>query len=248
MIKYPMKCVIISIVTFLASLALSSLNASLIDRTEWYIDAANGDDANGVGSPELPFKSIDKLFALNDLLPGLVDSGDIIHLAAGDYSKNQLTEISTPGVEINGSLDDDGKLVSVLGDLKITADDVVVINCIFVNASLTLQNVERASIFGNLFTGTTKYSLVLAGASRNMISQNFFGSAEQSSLFIKVDPKSKKVSDENIFYENVFTHPQEYASRRAILVERAKKQKWSARNYFIPVSYTHLTLPTTSRV
>ena len=150
--------------------------SNLIDPIGWYVDAVNGNDANGTGSVDNPFKSLSALLAMKERFPGFVRPGDTIYLAEGNYDAEKIA-VDIAELRIEGTLDNQGKPISVLGKVVVTADKVTIINCVFLNAGLKLQNVRGVTISNNLFSGTTENALTLLGASRNIITRNRFESS-----------------------------------------------------------------------
>ena len=93
-----------------------------------------------------------------------------------------------------------------MGEVKVLADGVTLINCKFFDAGVILQNVENVAIYSSMFSGKTKISLSLQGASNNLISRNEFRSSTESAVSINWDSDSKKTSNDNLFLKNYFTH------------------------------------------
>ena len=83
---------------FLVMTAGQADKPALTDLTDWHVDAINGDDKNGIGSTERPFKSIRALLAVNDVFPDLVGEGDTIYLASGNYDAKSIV-IESPQYE-----------------------------------------------------------------------------------------------------------------------------------------------------
>lgn len=228
------------------TLALTAGQASepiLTGLTDWYVNATNGDDESGIGSKKKPFKSIDALLAVNEVFPGFVGADDTIHLAAGRYDTKSV-EIDIPNIKIEGSLGSDGKPASILGDLKITADEVTLINCLFLDAELTLLATEAVTIANNLFSGTTKNSLSVIGSSNNRISNNHFESATESCVVISFDSRSKQSSRDNIFESNYFTNHPEKPTNQVILSNKGSlfkglsgKKSVSTGNLFLKCAF-----------
>ena len=86
----------------LCSLIAGSLEASEpaqieFDRTEWHIDAVNGDDETGTGSREAPLKSIDELLNNSERFADFLSFGDTLYLAAGNYAADPLLKRSYSG-------------------------------------------------------------------------------------------------------------------------------------------------------
>ena len=232
-------------------LALSIGQASeptLIDLTDWHVDAAKGDDANGTGSVDKPFKSINTLLSVNEEFPGFLGEGDTVHLAVGNYD-DELVVIDIPRLSIKGVSNGHGIPESILGKVKITANKVTLTNCLFLNAELTLQDVEGVSISDNLFLGTTENSLILLGSSNNSINRNRFESATESCVVIQCNPKNNRPSDDNVFQENYFTHHPESMTSQVVLTNKSSffkdlfgKKCLSARNRFIRCAFEE-TIP-----
>lgn len=220
---------------------------NLADLTDWYVDAVNGDDATGTGSEEAPFKSINALLAVNSELPEFVGKGDTVHLAAGSYDK--LVVIDIQGLSIEGVLNEHDMPESILGEVKITASEVTLKRCLFLNSGLTLLGAEGVSIANNLFSGRVKDSLILLGSSNNRIDSNRFESATESCVVIRCDPRSKRPSNDNVFQENYFTHHPEKSTRQIVHVNPVSfsksllgKRCLSARNRFIQCAFEE-TIP-----
>ena len=221
---------------------------TLTDLTDWHVDAANGDDVNGTGSVDKPFKSINALLAVNKDFPGFLGEGDTVHLAVGNYGDKPVV-IDIPRLKIKGVSNGHGIPESIIGAVKVTADKVTLTDCLFLNAELTLQDVEEVSISNNLFSGTTENSLVLLGSSNNSINHNRFESATESCVVIRCNPQSKRPSDDNVFQGNHFTHNPENATSQVILTNPSSffkdlfgKRCLSARNRFIRCAFEE-TIP-----
>ena len=217
---------------------------ALTDLTDWYVDAVNGDDASGTGSMDEPFRSIKGLLKVNRTFPDFISGGDTVHLAVGDYSAEDVV-IDIAKLKIEGTLDDQLIPASVLGKVKILADEVTLSNCMFLDAGLTLQGVEGVLISNNLFSGTTKNSLTLSGSSNNSINNNQFNSAMGSCVVIRSD--SKKSSNDNVFRENYFTHHPEKTTQQIVMVNQSSlfenlfgKKRLSARNHFIKCAFEEI--------
>ena len=228
----------------LASIAETVDELALTDLTDWYVDAVNGDDVSGTGSMEEPFRSIKALLKVNKAFPDFVSGGDTVHLAIGDYSSEDVV-IDIAQLKIEGTLDEQLIPGSVLGKVKILADEVTLSNCMFLDAGLTLQNVEGVLILNNLFSGTTKNSLTLLGSSSNSISNNQFDSATESCVVIRND--SAKPSNDNVFRENYFTHHPEKTTEQIVMVNPSSlfeglfgKNRLSARNRFIKCAFEEI--------
>lgn len=238
----------IQISFFLASLFLALMpgqadESPFTGLTDWYVDAVNGDDAKGIGSLEKPFKGIRAVLAVNDMFPGFVGAGDTIHLAAGNYDAKPII-IDVPDLKIEGALNDKGMPVSILGDVKVTADGVTLESCLFYDAELTLRGVERCMVKDSLFSGKTKNSLTLMGSSNNSIMGNRFESAKDSCVVILGDSKSKQPSNDNIFQTNYFTHHPEKKTDQIILSNKKGfmgKKRISARNRFLNCVFEEIT-------
>ena len=233
------NCLLFVISLILVLPKVQASESELTDLTNWYVNAANGNDENGTGSKEKPFKSLYALLAINELFPDFVGADDTIHLAAGYYNTKPI-EVDISNIRIKGSLGDDGKPASVLSDVKVTADEVTVTNCLFLDAELTLFRVEAATIANNLFLGTTQNSLSIIGSSNNKISNNRFESATESCVFIRSDLKSKRPSGNNLFESNYFTHHPEESTNQVIFSNkgsffkgRSYKKSVSTENYFL---------------
>jgi hypothetical protein len=221
---------------------VDSAPTDLAETTDWYVDAGNGDDTKGTGSLEAPFKSIHALLSVNKKSSGVVGKGDVVHLAAGIYDEQLVIDI--PGLRIEGVSNDHDIPESLLGEVTITANEVTLANCLFLNAGLTLENVEGVSISNNLFSGTVENSLVLLGSSNNSISENRFESATESCVVINCSSKGKQPSNDNVFKENYFTHHPEHTTSQMVLVNKASyferlfgKRCMSARNRFIRCAF-----------
>ena len=221
----------------------------LSDRSDWYVDSVNGDDYSGDGSKAKPFKSIKKVLSINALYEDYLSSGDTLLLAAGDYNQEPLL-IDIPQLNIVGTLDKSGKQVSVLGEVKVLADGVTLMNCKFFNAGVTLQTVENVFIFSNIFSGETKTSLSLLGASNNLISRNKFRSSTESAVLIDWDSESGKTSNNNLFLKNHFTHHPSKTTERVILVDwsSGNNRSISFRNRFIGCAFEELASGQLNRI
>ena len=211
---------------------------TILDRSDWYVDAAKGDDVNGIGSEVSPFRSIQAILTLNERYPSYVGSGDTVYLAAGRYDLDSM-ELDIAQLNIKGTLDKYGKPLSILGDVKITASDVTLINCEFEDAELVIQNAERVHVSNNVFSGDTAISLSLLGASNNTISYNEFRSAIYDCVYIYWDPSSRKVSSDNTFLRNYFTHRSNGVTNRIIRVNWSpgNNDSISARNRFVSCAF-----------
>lgn len=214
---------------------------ALTDLTDWYVDAVNGDDASGTGSMDEPFRSIKALLKVNKAFPDFISGGDTVHLAVGDYSAEDVV-IDIAKLKIEGSLDDQLIPASVLGKVKIIADEVTLSNCLFLDEGLTLEGVEGVLISNNLFSGTTQNSLTLSGSSNNSINNNQFDSATGSCVVIRSD--SGKPSSDNVFRENYFTHHPKKTTQQIVMVNHSSlfenlfgKKRLSARNHFIKCAF-----------
>ena len=96
------------------------VHAPIVDYSDWYIDAVNGDDATGNGSLASPLQSLSGLLALNTTNPGYVGIDDTVYLAAGDYGSGSNT-IDIAGLSLEGTLDINGESLTEIGNLEITA-------------------------------------------------------------------------------------------------------------------------------
>ena len=232
----------------LTSAIVQASELTLTDLTDWHVDAVNGDDASGDGSVDKPFKSINALLSVNKDFPDFLSKGDIVHLAVGNYNDEPVV-INIPGLKIEGISNEHGIPESMLGEVKITANELTLTNCLFLNAELTLQDVEGVSISNNLFWGTTKNSLSLLGSSNNRINNNRFESATESCVVIRCNPKSNRSSDDNVFQENYFTHHPKKTTNQAVLTNQSSffsglfgKKCLSSRNRFIRCAFEE-TIP-----
>jgi parallel beta-helix repeat protein len=233
---------------FLALMAGQASGLAPTDLTDWHVDAVNGDDTNGVGSVAEPFKSINALLSVNDAFPGFVGEDDTVYLSAGNFNIERVV-IDIPRLRIEGTLDGQGTPTSILGEVKISANEVTVANCLILDAGLTLKGVEGVSISSNLFSGKTKDSLTLLGSSNNRISGNRFESATGSCVVIRFNSKNKQSSNDNVFQENYFTHHSENTTSQAVLINQSSffkgllgKKPLSARNRFIKCAFEE-TIP-----
>ncbi len=213
------------------------LNGILYNRSDWYIDAVNGDDTTGTGSQASPLQSLPSLLALNKVNPIYVGSGDTIYFAAGDYSSDSVT-IDVVGLSLSGTLDANGESLTQVGNIDITADNVALENLHFNSGNLELRNVSGTLVTNNTFTGSTFVSLTLLGASNNIISQNYFGSAIHQSIQIAYDSASGNASSDNQFVSNYFTHRASNTTSESIYIPYAANNgDISSRNRFINCAF-----------
>ena len=215
------------------------LNEILYNRTAWYVDVVNGNDIKGVGSSEYPFQTINAVLKLNVNHPDYLNNGDIIYLAGGNYDVGTLTEIDITGLSVEGTLDENGEPLTILGDVEISANNVTLKNIEFHNSDLTLQSATGAMIANNVFSGTTDTSLSIFGSSNNIISNNRFYSAIYSCVYIYWDSISGNTSNDNQFIDNYFTNRPSENTQQAIYVTwlSTDTNSISARNRFINCAF-----------
>lgn len=247
--------VLLSTYLLLASAFAQASKSALSNLTEWHVDAVNGNDISGTGTATRPFESIHALLAVNDEFPDFVNNGDTIFLASGKYN-SKPTVIDIAGIKIKGSSNKNGISTSILGALEITADEVALSNCLFLNSGLTLRGARGVSISDNFFAGTTKNSLTLLGSSNNTVSGNYFESATKSCVVLLCDSKSKQFSSENVFQANYFTHHPEKGTDQIIFINKnslgrnlfSKKKELSGGNRFINCVFKETTIGSLKQV
>ena len=213
-------------------------NPTLTDRTDWHVDAINGDDATGIGSEAEPFKSLAVVLSLNVNHPSFVGVGDTIHLAEGQYDPASV-EIAIAGLTLEGALDDEGIPLTKIGNLKVTAADVTLKNLDFHNTELTLQGASGALITNNIFSGSVNTGLSLIGASNNVISHNHFASAIHQCVSIYWDSATGEASNDNLFLSNHFTHRLSDLTNQIIYCDwtAANVASICARNRFVDCAF-----------
>jgi len=215
----------------------SSPNPVITNRTDWYIDAVNGDDTLGTGSSTKPFQSL-SILSLNDEYAGYVNSGDTIYLASGDYSSEVDITIDLPGIVIEGTLYGNGKPSSIVSNVKVTADGVSLKNLLFENSNLILENASGGIFSNNKFVdsdptkGTLATTFMLKNSSNNIVSNNYFGSAYEQCVFISLE------SRDNQFLNNYFTHRSNGSTKQIIYCQGTDKPNLiNARNRFIRCAF-----------
>lgn len=207
-------------------------------QKEWYVDVKEGNDKRGTGSQSNPFKSIDRVLDIYAGKPDLEDLEDTIYLSKGKHGSG-LLRIDVPGLTIKGTLDEQGRPATILGETEIQANGVKLMNCEFKNAGLKLSNVEDVLISNNVFSGKTYISLSIVGASNNAIQHNEFHSAIHDCVHIFWDPESERSSNDNVFFRNYFTHRYKDTTSRVIRVRWfvGVNHSISARNRFVECAF-----------
>ena len=226
-----------------------ALNEVLYNRTNWYIDVVNGDDAAGNGSQTSSLQSLSALLAINATNPGYVGEGDTVYLAAGNYGTG-LDVIAIAGLTLEGTLDANDEPLTQMGNLEITAENVTVKNLNFNNTSLELKNVSGVLVTNNLFTGNTGISLSLLGSSNNTISYNRFESAQYHSVKLSWDSSAEAVSNDNQFIRNYFTHRTSAVTNESIYCtySAGNNNSLNSRNRFIECAFEEIVSGNLTRV